>query len=751
MQTTLRTLADLVRRRRWEAAQAGVAVPAHRMVVCSELGHVAVSGEGTAGPDGAVDSSVLRHPALQPELLRAAADELFAEELFADVALENDPSPSRAHASWRGCAAPVATAGAPLEIRAGMLLRDTTAAGPRRVCQYAVLVAVVGFLFAAFLAGSPWPFDAAGRVRLGAIRDADAVIAVLLLVPGFLYTRLGLTDRRSISGRLRSLPRAVANVCIAVIAAVAGDGRERPVRRLGAARLRDDGRGPARRRDPAAVPAAPGQRHGRAGAAGRSAVARRCRGRPGPGRRPVLLGARRCPVTDLGNAVDTPSATVRELADLARAGYRVLHEPSMLVDFEIHHVVDRPGGLAGIVARDPGRSRFRRDALGRRERRGRGGRHPDRGRRPAAAYRQADASVRLERRDDEHATFRGSERPNLTFQHQSAQLIDGVIAIEDEPRRMLLRHGLVVLDTLRHIAETALYAGEAPLLSLQCPAQLPPTNSFQDADAGGRRVDPARSASIAIRFRDRTGPAPRGRPAADRGPDRPALRGTRPRVLARRHAPRVPDRELVPGPSAQPDGRPGEYRRDADQRRAGNAADGCLPVTFVGPARPGTTHAILSFLGQYRQIGVLACSMTPLDELAFLHLQLAVTGASRARLAAVNAEAAGLRATGDDLAQVLPRLVRALLPSGPDAPEVAPPTREHVERLVGRAGDYQARRGPGAARRPRQRRAPDPDLDLLADAPVRGGPARAADSPCTARSNGWGWPRPESRTTGRAR
>ena len=222
MQTTLRTLADLVRRRRWEAAQAGVPVPARRMLVSSELGHVAVSGEGTAGPDGAVDSSVLRHPALQPERLRAAADELFAEELYAGVALENDPSPSRAHASWHGCSAPGATTGAPVEIRAGMLLRDTTAAGPRRVCQYAVLVAVVGYLFAAFLAGDPWPFAAAARVRLGRITDAGAVISVLLLVPGFLYTRLGLSDRRSISGRLRALPRAVANVCIGVIALVAG-------------------------------------------------------------------------------------------------------------------------------------------------------------------------------------------------------------------------------------------------------------------------------------------------------------------------------------------------------------------------------------------------------------------------------------------------------------------------------------------------------------------------------------------------
>jgi len=222
MQTTLRTLADLVRRRRWEAAQAGVPVSEHRMVVSSELGHVAVAGEGTLGPDGTVDSSVLRHPALAPDRLRAAADELFAEELYAGVALENDPSPSRAHASWHGSPTPGATVGAPVEIRAGMLMRDVTAAGPRRVCRYAVMVAVVGFLFAAFLAGSPWPFDVASRARLGVIADAGAVISVLLLVPGFLYTRLGLSDRRSISGRLRALPRAVANVCIAVIALVAG-------------------------------------------------------------------------------------------------------------------------------------------------------------------------------------------------------------------------------------------------------------------------------------------------------------------------------------------------------------------------------------------------------------------------------------------------------------------------------------------------------------------------------------------------
>jgi hypothetical protein len=398
-------------------------------------------------------------------------------------------------------------------------------------------------------------------------------------------------------------------------------------------------------------------------------------------------------VTGLVNPVEAPSATVRELADLARAGYRVLHEPSMLVDFEIHHLVDRPGGLAGIVEQDPAGHGFAETLSA-----GANGVGVVVGTRitdgPGRAYRLPDASIRLERRSDEHATFRGSERPNLTFQHESAQIVDGVIAIEDEPRRMLLRHGLVVLDTLRHVAETALYAGEAPLLSLQCPAQLPPTNSFQDADAGGRRVDPARSASMAIRFRialDRPRADVRlqiadrlARHCEDRGlgfwlgDTRPGYR-TGNWFLVHPH-----NRKVARA----------EYRRDADQRRAGNAADGCLPVTFVGPARPGTTHAILSFLGQYRQIGVLACSMTPLDELAFLHLQLAVPGASRGRLAAVNAEAARLRTSGDDLAQVLPRLVGALLPAGPDAPEVAPPAREYVERLVGRAGDYQLVAGP---------------------------------------------------------
>jgi hypothetical protein len=221
MQTTLRELADLVRRRRWDAAQAGLSVPANRMTACASLALVAVAGEGTIGRGGEVDSSILRHPRLFPEQLRDAARELFDEELYRDVALENDPTTNRAHAHWRGTTRTTSNA-APIQIRSGMLLRDATTAGPRRVCLYALMVAVVGYLLAGFLTQNGWPFGAGAHTKLDKIEDADALISVLLLVPGFLYTKLGLSERHSIASHLRGLSRLVANICIALIALVGG-------------------------------------------------------------------------------------------------------------------------------------------------------------------------------------------------------------------------------------------------------------------------------------------------------------------------------------------------------------------------------------------------------------------------------------------------------------------------------------------------------------------------------------------------
>lgn len=217
-QTTLRKLADLVRRREWDADHAGVELPA-TLPACAVLARVAVSGEGVEAEHG-VDSSILRHPRLDATRLRRAAQELRGCETHRDLSIERDPESHRAHAYWRGPAGDPRGA-AQVGVYAAALLRDTTAAGPRAVRLYGFAVAAMGYVAACFLARSVWPFDAAGVAEMGRIGDPDALIAVLLLVPGFLYTRLTLPGRNSVAGRLQALSRRVANVCIAVVAVAA--------------------------------------------------------------------------------------------------------------------------------------------------------------------------------------------------------------------------------------------------------------------------------------------------------------------------------------------------------------------------------------------------------------------------------------------------------------------------------------------------------------------------------------------------
>jgi hypothetical protein len=218
-QTTLRRLADLVRRREWDADHAGVEC-ASTLPECEVLARVAVSGEAVETDEHGVDNSVLRHPRLDPGRLRRAAQELRLGEAHRDLSIERDPESHRAHAYWRGPGTDTGR-GTQVALYAAALLTDTTVAGPRAVRLYGVFVAMIGYLAACFLAGSPWPFSPAGVAAFGRIRDPDAVIAVLLLVPGFLYTRLSLPARNSVAGRLQALSRLVANLCIVVVAVAA--------------------------------------------------------------------------------------------------------------------------------------------------------------------------------------------------------------------------------------------------------------------------------------------------------------------------------------------------------------------------------------------------------------------------------------------------------------------------------------------------------------------------------------------------
>lgn len=375
-----------------------------------------------------------------------------------------------------------------------------------------------------------------------------------------------------------------------------------------------------------------------------------------------------------------PPATGR-LADLARAGHLQLPQPSMKVEFQIHHVEDTPGQLVAILNRQTGAFAQTLSA-------GSNGVGVVVGTRVAeltealAAGSAAEPAIRQE---TSSATFRGTARPNPTFQHESAELFEAVVCVEDEPRRVTLRHGLALRDVMEQVARISVQE-RAPLVSMQCPAQIPPQSSRRVPDAGHRRaVDTSRSSSLALRFSMalRTPRAAVRLRIADRLADYCRARGLGLWLADTRPGYRRGAWFTV----ARHERSTARLRYDPAGVVRGGIAEGCLPVTLVGPARLGSTHAVLSFLARHPTLGVLACSMTPLDELAFLHLQLAVDGASRPRLTAVNRALARGDGRPRGPAEVLPQVLTDLLRARPDGDL-------DVHGLLAAAEDYQVLVGP---------------------------------------------------------
>jgi hypothetical protein len=227
MQTALRKVAEVVRRRRWEASHAGFGLPEQALQATLQLTQAVVAGEATVDDGERLNNSILKHPSVSPGHLRGAVAELAGREMLHDLSLERDPVTNRAHAYWRPPPERSINSGQ-VRIRAGAILRDATGAGPRDALLYTGVLAGTAYLMACFLTRSVWPYAGSRETffRLGA--NAEAVIAVLLVVPGFLYTRLTLPDPHSISGHLRAVPRLVVRICIfsmvIIAAAVAAAG-----------------------------------------------------------------------------------------------------------------------------------------------------------------------------------------------------------------------------------------------------------------------------------------------------------------------------------------------------------------------------------------------------------------------------------------------------------------------------------------------------------------------------------------------
>jgi hypothetical protein len=170
------------------------------------------------------------HPDVTYRQLAEAAREIRRQGLGLDFIVENEPPGQRAHVDWRRSPSRVDSAQY-INVSVNMFVRDISGLRSGSITAYVLSVVAISYTLASMRYGTPWPFGALFPGGLSwpwfaplTVRHetvSNAAITVMLLVPGFLYTRLNLPQRHTIAGRLRRLPRMVAHLTIGFAAAVA--------------------------------------------------------------------------------------------------------------------------------------------------------------------------------------------------------------------------------------------------------------------------------------------------------------------------------------------------------------------------------------------------------------------------------------------------------------------------------------------------------------------------------------------------
>jgi hypothetical protein len=129
--------------------------------------------------------------------LRRVANHLRNARLGHDVTVDNDPREHGAHAHWRTAAPPTPRSNEPIRATAYLALADEPPALIESVFRMVLglLVVVLGL---GVLNGIDQELD---------LSRADAIVAVLLLVPGILLTRLDIPNTNTVLGQLRVFQR----------------------------------------------------------------------------------------------------------------------------------------------------------------------------------------------------------------------------------------------------------------------------------------------------------------------------------------------------------------------------------------------------------------------------------------------------------------------------------------------------------------------------------------------------------------
>jgi hypothetical protein len=154
--------------------------------------------------------------------LRNIAAGLRATQAGRDITTDNDPREHGAHAHWRRPPVELSPQSTePVRVFAFMALADEAPALiesiTRMVAGLALVVLGIGTLLSG---GISWLYSPA--IPEGFVPDqADAVVAVLLLVPGLLLARLDLPSTKSVLGQLHKFQRTLAAASVVVTTALA--------------------------------------------------------------------------------------------------------------------------------------------------------------------------------------------------------------------------------------------------------------------------------------------------------------------------------------------------------------------------------------------------------------------------------------------------------------------------------------------------------------------------------------------------
>jgi hypothetical protein len=366
------------------------------------------------------------------------------------------------------------------------------------------------------------------------------------------------------------------------------------------------------------------------------------------------------------------------------------------VNFHVHHVRDRPGYLKSRLAERSALLRHSSEVLisnlngvvlAAGSNRGALAQEMRVRQQGSSTPVRAKIDVELDRLE-----VVGAAMPNPSFIYESAARFEALIALEVEDRVLRQFHARALLRLLAEIAQCARYEGSAPIMSMQCPVQLPPERSNVATVEEQTDIWNAPNV-IAVRV-----------VFALQNPT-----SQRRMKMARRLANYCSDRgyglwlgDLRPGHAqgnwfqVQKHDRLARKRyteRQTALRRSDVKVDKVMPITLVGPARVGSTDAILSVLRRCPGLGVAGCAITALDDVAFVHLQLTSDEISdpTVRLGDPNRYQGGVfdrlrrvvDAMGEDLRDV----------DAPDGDPEDPKATPH-SRLVERAGDYQIFAGP---------------------------------------------------------